>query len=350
MGQFFKQTFASCLGTLLGLLVFSTLGVGGLAFLLLSLLISSDSSSVKEKSVLVFNLATNISDAPPSSSLADSLTSESSTTLNLRQVIAAIEKATLDDNIVGLLLYGRDNIGEYGYATLTEVRQALANFRQSGKKIIAYDMEWTEKEYYLASVAEKVIINPVGRMEINGLSSQQTFFADALEKYGVGVQVVKVGSFKGAVEPYTRQDLSVQNRQQLQTLLDTIWSNYGATVAKSRNLTPQQVQTISDTQGILEATTAKEAGFVDEVAYLDRVIVLAKELTGEAKNKTNEEESSGSFSQISLANYASSLDEKEEEDSSNQIAIVYAEGTIVEGQGNRGEIGGDKLAKELRKL
>jgi protease-4 len=108
------------------------------------------------------------------------------------------------------------------------------------------------------------------------------------------------------------------------------------------------VQTISDTQGILEATTAKEAGFVDEVAYSDWVIALAKELTGEAKNKTNEEENSGSFSQISLANYASSLDEKE--DSSNQIAIVYAEGTIVDGQGDRGEIGGDKLAKELRKL
>ena len=349
MGQFFKQTFASCLGTLLGLLVFSSLGVGGLAFLLLSFLNSSDSSLVKEKSVLVFNLATNISDAPPSSSLADSLTSESRTTLNLRQVIAAIEKAALDDNIVGLLLYGRGTVGEYGYATLTEVRQALAKFRQSGKKIIAYDVEWTEKEYYLASVAEKVIINPVGRMEINGLSSQQTFFADALEKYGVGVQVVKVGSFKGAVEPYTRQDLSVQNRQQLQTLLDTIWSNYSATVAKSRNLTPQQVQTISDTQGILEATTAKKAGFVDEVAHLDRVIVLAKELTREAKNKTNEEENSGSFSQISLANYASSLAD-EGGDSSDQIAIVYAEGTIVDGQGDRGEIGGDKLAKELRKL
>ncbi|NCQ99072.1 MAG: signal peptide peptidase SppA [Microcystis aeruginosa L211-101] len=349
MGQFFKQTFASCLGTLLGLLVFSSLGVGGLAFLLLSFLISSDSSSVKEKSVLVFNLATNISDAPPSSSLADSLTSESRITLNLRQVIAAIEKAALDDSIVGLLLYGRGTVGEYGYATLTEVRQALAKFRQSGKKIIAYDVEWTEKEYYLASVAEKVIINPVGRMEINGLSSQQTFFADALEKYGVGVQVVKVGSFKGAVEPYTRQDLSVQNRQQLQTLLDTIWSNYSATVAKSRNLTPQQVQTISDTQGILEATTAKKAGFVDEVAHLDRVIALAKDLTGEAKNKTNQEETSGSFSQISLANYASSLDD-EGGDSSDQIAIVYAEGTIVDGQGDRGEIGGDKLAKELRKL
>lgn len=349
MRQFFKQTFASCLGTLLGLLVFSSLGVGGLAFLLLSLLISSDSSSVKEKSVLVFNLATNISDAPPSSSLADSLTGESRTTLNLRQVIAAIEKAALDDSIVGLLLYGRGTVGEYGYATLTEVRQALTKFRQSGKKIIAYDVEWTEKEYYLASVAEKVIINPVGRMEINGLSSQQTFFADALEKYGVGVQVVKVGSFKGAVEPYTRQDLSVQNRQQLQTLLDTIWSNYSSTVAESRNLNPQQVQTISDTQGILEATRAKKAGFVDEVAYLDRVIVLAKELTGEAKNKTNEEGNSGSFSQISLANYASSLAD-EGGDSSNQIAIVYAEGTIVDGQGDRGEIGGDKLAKELRKL
>jgi protease IV len=349
MGQFLKQTFASCLGTLLGLLAFLSLGVGGLAFLLLSSLNSSDSSAVKEKSVLVFNLSTNISDAPPSSSLADALGGQSTTTLNLRQVIGAIEKAALDDNIVGLLLYGRSTVGDYGYATLTEVRQALEKFRQSGKKIIAYDMEWTEKEYYLASVAEKVIINPVGRMEINGLSSQQTFFADALQKYGVGVQVVKVGSFKGAVEPYTRQDLSLQNRQQLQTLLDTIWSNYSATVGKSRNLNSQQVQTISNSQGILEAATAKQAGFVDEVAYLDRVISLAKELTGEKEKPTDEKDNSSSFSQVSLEIYAGSLTD-EAQDSTNQIAIVYAEGTIVEGQGDRGEIGGDKLAKELRKL
>jgi protease IV len=349
MGQFLKQTFASCLGTLLGLLAFLSLGVGGLAFLLLSSLNSSDSSAVKEKSVLVFNLSTNISDAPPSSSLADALGGQSTTTLNLRQVIGAIEKAALDDNIVGLLLYGRSTVGDYGYATLTEVRQALEKFRQSGKKIIAYDMEWTEKEYYLASVAEKVIINPVGRMEINGLSSQQTFFADALQKYGVGVQVVKVGSFKGAVEPYTRQDLSLQNRQQLQTLLDTIWSNYSATVGKSRNLNSQQVQTISNSQGILEAATAKQAGFVDEVAYLDRVISLAKELTGEKEKPTDEKDNSSSFSQVSLETYAGYLTD-EAQDSTNQIAIVYAEGTIVEGQGDRGEIGGDKLAKELRKL
>jgi protease IV len=349
MGQFFKQTFASCLGTLAGLLVFLGLGVGGLAFLLLSSLTSSDSSQVKEKSLLVFNLSTNISDAPPSSSLADSLGGQSTDKLTLRQVIAAIEKATLDDNIVGLLLYGRSSVGDYGYATLAEVHQALEKFRQSGKKIIAYDMEWTEKEYYLASIAEKVIINPVGRMEMNGLSSQQTFFADALQKYGVGIQVVKVGSFKGAVEPYTRQDLSSQNRQQIQTLIDEIWSNYRLKVGKNRNLTPQKVQIISNNQGTLEAETAKKEGFVDELAYLDRVITLARELTGEKEKETSEDDSFNSFSQVSLESYAGSLT-LDEQNSTNQIAIVYAEGTIVEGQGDRGEIGGDKLAKELRKL
>jgi protease-4 len=349
MGQFLKQTFASCLGTLAGLLVFLGVGAGGLTFLLLSSLNSGDSSQVKEKSVLVFDLSTNIDDAPASSSLADALSGQSTDKLTLRRVIAAIEQAALDDNIVGLLLYGRDSLGDYGYATLSEVRQALEKFRQSGKKIIAYDMEWTEKEYYLGSIAQTIIINPVGRMEINGLSSQPIFFAEALQKYGVGVQVVKVGSFKGAVEPYTRQDLSSKNRQQIQTLLDTIWSNYRATVAKSRNLTPQQVQTISDNQGILEAQTAKQAGFVNEVAYLDRVIALAKELTGEKEKQESKDGNFNSFSQVSLESYVSSLTD-EEQDSDNQIAIVYAEGAIVEGQGDRGEIGGDRMAKELRKL
>lgn len=349
MGQFLKQTFASCLGTLAGLLVFLGLGAGGLAFLLLSSLNSSDNSQVKEKSLLVFNLSTNIGDAPASSSLADALSGQSTEKLTLRQVIAAIEKAALDDNIVGLLLYGRDSLGDYGYATLGEVRQALDKFRQSGKKIIAYDMEWTEKEYYLASIAQTIIINPVGRMEINGLSAQPMFFAEALRKYGVGVQVVKVGSFKGAVEPYTRQDLSDKNRQQIQTLLDTVWSNYRTTVSKSLDLTPQQVQTISNNQGILEAQTAKQAGFVNEVAYLDRVIALAKELTGEKEKQDSQDGNLSSFSQVSLENYVSSLTD-EEQDNDNQIAIVYAEGAIVEGQGDRGEIGGDRMAKELRKL
>jgi protease-4 len=349
MGQFFKQTFASCLGTLAGLIVFAGLGAGGLAIFLFSLLGSGNSSSVDDKSILIFNLSTNISDKPPSASVKEVLSDQSGGKLTLRQVIGAIEKATEDPKIVGLFLYGRGTVGDYGYATLAEVRQALETFRQAGKKIIAYDMNWTEKEYYLGSIATKVMLNPVGEMEMNGLNSQHTFFSGALEKYGVGVQVVKVGAFKGAVEPYTRQELSPQNRQQIQRFLDNIWSNYKAIVARSRDLTPEKVQMIADTQGLLNAESAKKAGLVDEVAYFDQVIDELRNLTGEKGIEKKQEDPVASFRQVSLENYAGSATETTG-DSAHKIAIVYAEGSIVDGQGEMGEVGGDRYAKELRKL
>ncbi|MEG3436312.1 signal peptide peptidase SppA [Pannus brasiliensis CCIBt3594] len=349
MGQFFRRMGASCLGTLMGILLATGVSVVGSVILLNLLFGASETASVEDKSILVFNLSTDIKDTPPSSSLADALGSSNSQALTLRQVIGAIERASEDPKIVGLFLYGRGSAGNYGYATLAEVRKALDTFRASGKKIIAYDVDWTEKEYYLGSIASKVTINPVGLMEMNGLSSQGTFFAGALEKYGVGVQVVKVGSFKGAVEPYTRTDFSPPNRQQIQTVLDNVWSNYKSTVAASRQVTPEQLQSIADTKGTLDGEAAKKAGLVDDVAYFDQVIAQLRDLTGEKESDENPSDDFRSFRQVSVEDYAGSATATKE-DSANKIAIVYAEGSIVDGAGDTTNIGGDRYAKELRKL
>lgn len=344
MGQFFKQFFTSCLGTLAGLILFVSLGTGGLFVLLLASLGQNNNVAVKDKSILVFDLSTTITDTNSQSTLSQSL-QENGQRLTLRQVIQAIETATEDDKIVGLFLYGRSTTGSYGYATLAEIREVLKKFQQAGKKIIAYDGDWSEKEYYLGSMANKVIINPMGTIEINGLSSEQLFLAGALEKYGIGVQVIRVGSYKAAAEPYIRKNLSPENRQQIQVLLDNIWTNFLGVVAANRKVTPQALQKIVDSKGILGANEAQQVRLVDQVAYLDEVITELKQLTGQ-KDEENIQ-TNQSFRQVSLETYA---DVEPIASSKNQIAILYAEGTIVDGQGDTGEIGGDYYAKEIRKL
>ena len=143
---------------------------------------------------------------------------------------------------MGIYLDGTHSsaVSSIGYASLKEIRQALQKFRASGKKILAYGNDWGKREYYLTSVANDIVINPLGMMEVNGLSSQSTFFAGALQKYGIGVQVVRVGKFKGAVEPFILGKFSPENRLQTQKLLDDVWQEWRKTVGESRKITPEK--------------------------------------------------------------------------------------------------------------
>ena len=351
MRNFLKQTFASIIGTLLGLLIFIGLGTTGILLLLIIFAARDTGPQVQENSLLVFDLSLNITDAQPSSgtsaALQSALSGQESNTVTLRTVLDTLEKARRDRRIIGVYLDGsRSTAGSTtGYATLKEVRRSLEQFRASGKKVVAYKNDWGKREYYLSSVADTITINPLGAMEINGLSNQSLFFAGALEKYGVGAQVVRVGRFKSAVEPFLRQDLSPENRQQLQKLLSDVWGEWRAAVGKSRKLNPQQLQAIADNQAVLLADQAQQQGLVDQVAYFDQVIEQLKQLTGE--NKQN-----NSFRQISLARYAQVPGRSlgVERNSQNQIAVVYAEGNIVDGQGGVGQVGGDRFARILRQL
>ncbi|MBN8561762.1 MAG: signal peptide peptidase SppA [Leptolyngbya sp. UWPOB_LEPTO1] len=347
MRDFLKHTLA----TVLGLFIFLGISVGGLLLLLISIsmMAARDSApTVRDKSVLVFDLSQTITDAPASAStrdvLNDAIAGNRPNVIGLRSVLDAINEAAKDDRIVGLYLNGGNNPNTTGYATLREVRSALERFKQSGKRIYAYDVDWQEREYYLGSTADTIAMNPIGGLEMNGLSSEGVFFAQALQRFGVGVQVTRVGKYKSAVEPFLQNRRSPADRQQTQKLLSDIWTEILGTTSKARKLTPRQLQAITNRAGLLDPQEAVKQKLVDRVAYFDEVIADLKKITGQ-------DDDTKSFRQISVRNYARVAESNRNDRSSrNQIAVVYAEGEIVNGQGATGQIGGDRLARQLREL
>lgn len=346
MRQFLKQTFASTIGSIVGLIIFLGLGTTGLLMIFIAAVSQEDDiQGIKEQSVLVFDLSTQIRDSKPPANLAQAVSGQKRQIITLRRVLQSLDKATKDDRIKALFLDGRKGGSANGYATMAEVRAALAKFQAAGKKIIAYDVTLSEREYYLASLADEVIINPMGMMELNGLSSKQMFFKGALEKYGVGVQVIRVGDYKSAVEPYLRDDFSEANRQQTKALLGDLWSKFLNTVADSRDLQAEQLQALVDSKGYLEPQEAEQAGLIDQVGYYDHVATKLRELTGE----TPETES---FRQVDLGTYADRMlpPTALASNATEKIAVVYAEGAIVGGMGSIETIGSDRFAEEFREL
>ena len=344
MSQFFKQTFASIIGSFIGLCLFLTLGASSLVFMLFAAVSPKEEPRVDNKSILVFDLSTDVRDSQPPANLGQAISGKKRETMTLRRVLQSIEKATNDDRIVGLFLDGRRGGGGGGYANMAEVRTALEKFRAKGKKIIAYDVTLSEREYYLTSLADEVILNPMGIMELNGLSSKQMFFKGALEKYGVGVQVVRVGDYKAAVEPYTRTNLSEENRQQTQALLTDLWDKFLSTVGNSRDLAVADLQKLADKEGFVDPKQAEKMGLIDRVGYYDNAVRKLQELTGESDEKPE-------FRHITLKTYAErTISPIEAAISENKIAIVYAEGAIVGGKGTIETIGSDRFAEEFREL
>ena len=351
MKDFLKYTCASLLGTFLGLLLLSGVGLGGLVLLIAVAASSSKDSGpqVKDKSVLVLDLSLNITDSKPnrstSAAIQDVLSDESGDAVTLRTVLDAIESAKKDPKIVGIYLEGSSDSSSSGFANLKEVRSALQRFRDTKKPIFAYQMDWNERDYYLGSVANTIAVNPYGSVEINGFSSQSMFLTGALEKYGVGVQVTRVGKYKSAVEPFLLKKMSPENRQQTQKLLGDIWGEYLKTVGPNRKLTVPQLQAVADNGGTLMADEALKSKLVDKVVYFDEIATELKKLTGtDRENK--------SFKQISLKNYARVAEDNNSTraNKKNQIAVLYAEGEIVDGEGGPTQVGGDRIALEMRKI
>jgi protease IV len=343
MRDFFKNVLA----TFVGLFLFLTLGIAGLTAFLVAIAASSSDTepTVQASSVLTLDLSQPITDSNPAASprevIGSALRGEGeSDAIPLRSVVESLEQAAKDDRIVGLYLNG--SVQGTGFATLREIRQALETFRASGKPIYAYDaVSWQEKDYYLTSVANHIMLHPTGLLEINGLGFQTPFFARALQKYGIGVQVLRVGKYKSAVEPYLLSGNSPENREQTQKWLTDLWSEFLSAASKSRKLTPQKLQAIADKDGILLSAQAKSAGLVDKIAHEDEVVAELQKLTGE-------DEDTHSFRQIDLTDYAQTLEAGKT--SKNRIAVVYAEGDIVSGRGGSQSIGGDRFAELLRDL
>ncbi|MGK7927550.1 MAG: signal peptide peptidase SppA [Spirulina sp.] len=340
--QFLKQVFASLLGTFLALVIFSIFGVSTFAIILVASLAGEEAPRVKDKSVLTFDLSAKIQDTVPIEALTENFAEGEGKTLSLHRAVQAIEAAAKDDRIVALLLDGSGGNGGTGYANLQALRRALAKFRAADKKIIAYDVTWGEREYYLASVANEILLNPRGAIELNGLGVQQLFLTGALEKFGIGMQVVRVGKYKAAIEPYTQQQFSPENREQLENWLGDMWGEFLQVVGKAREITPEKLQNLVATQGLFLPRDAISAELADELAYFDEVEKKLRELTGQSQKKKG-------FRQIDLGTYAA-IGRQETRSSNQKVGVLYAGGLVVYGEGTREQIGSDRLARQLRKL
>ncbi|AFZ43645.1 signal peptide peptidase SppA, 67K type [Halothece sp. PCC 7418] len=344
MRNFFKQLVATLVGSFLGLVLFSIVGTTSLFVLLLLVGNRAQEPQLTSDSILVFDLSKPIQDTNPPLSFAESLLEDEVRPLTVQKVLDSLDKAETDNKIKGILLDGSKGQNATGYAVLKEIRQGLADFKASGKKVIAYDLTLSEREYYLASVADEIILNPLGNLEINGLRSEQTFFAGAFEKYGIGIQIVRVGEYKSAVEPFIRQDFSQENREQTTALLEDLWGEFLSSVGEARNISVADLQQIVDQEGLLLAKQAQELGLVDRIAHEDEVNKQLESLSGNAE----EEEA---FPNISIARYSEVKKEDAAETiSDNKIAVLYAQGSIVNGEGALDNIGSDRVSQQIRKL
>ncbi len=339
MKDFLKTFFA----VVLALCAFTGIAV----VLVIGFLAAAGSSSAKPempaKAMLVFNLGANIPDHvrddDPQAALRRAF-GGGGREVGLDDVLAALRHAADDDRIVGVYLTGNLQPQGYGagFGALQEIRRALEQVAAK-KPVIAYDMSFAKRDYYLASVG-KVYLNPAGEVEVNGLASEPMFYGDAFQKYGVQVQVTRVGKFKSAVEPFILDKMSPENRQQVQALLDDVWGEWKTDVAKSRATTPDALQALADTKGILDGEEATAAGLIDGERPFDAMLAELKQISGGGDR-------SSAFAQVDLADYADQLPATS---AKAKVAVVYAEGEIVDGDGQPGQIGGDALARELRRL
>ncbi len=348
-----KGFFQSLLGSLLAF----TLICFGAAFTLILVLVimvsvaESPIVEVETNSVLVLDLNTNIQDAPPLSNfeavLQEALSGQAQPTTHLLQVVQSIQLAASDEAISALLLHGSLQARNYGsgLAAVSEVREAIQAFKRSGKPVYAYLVSPTQKDYYLQSVADEVWIHPFGTVSLNGLASTAPFLGSALEKYGIGVQTTRVGDYKSAVELFTRSSMSDADRQQMTTLLNDLWHSLLAEVSNERGIEFQTLNQLSAQEAFFTADTALNVDLVDRIGYLDEIIQQLSETHAPAERKNT-------FRQIDLMDYAyaNGLDLSTSVKTGERIAVVYAEGDIVDGGKYPGYVGGDWLAEELRRL
>lgn len=362
MRQFLKYTLASLTGSILFFLLLGfllTIGAVGLVGALVAgLARGGGEPSVERDSILVYDLATLVPDSPatvgPGSVI---IGGPPSPQVALRRAVLAIEAAATDNRIAGLYLKSSPAGLGAGLANQQEIQQAIARFKDSGKPVLAYGISWSEREYALASLADTVYLNPFGEVEMNGFYAETLYQAEALEKLGIGVQVTRVGRYKSAVEPFTSNTMSPEEREQTQRLLQDLWQGLITDTAQGRELQPQQLQTIANTEGLLFGSTAQTQNLVDTLAYEDEVIVALREITGQRPEPRNNADQAHSFRQIGLPQYAQVVeDDWATRNSRNQIAVVYAEGPIVmDGSGDddtmpTGVIAGNALARQLRRL
>lgn len=324
MKQFLKFTLATIVGiiitTLLGILILFGI-VGAIAG-------SKESvTELKPNSVYEIKLEGNLidrsEDDPFSAALAEAMGTSSEKTMGLDDLLANIEKAKNDANIVGIYLNGGSLSG--GFASFKEIRNALLDFKKAGKFIVAYADNYSQKDYYLVSVANKILINPQGMLELKGLSAQTMFFKNTLDKLGIEMQIVKVGTYKSAVEPLITTKMSDANREQVTVYMGSIWKTFLTEVSAARKISVEKLNAYADEMMMFQPTEkAKQYGLVDGLAYTNEADSILKTFV-----KGLEKDKDVTFVKHSAM---TKLPDTSKYDK-NKVAVIYAVGEITDADG-----------------
>ena len=342
MKDFLKVMIASALGFLIAQIIISIIamvmfiGAAGSVFSSMS----SEKFLLQDNSVL--NLRRNatilqrVAEPDPFTSL---LSSQYPSSMGLNDIVSAIRKAKNNDNIKGIYLDSRSLSASM--ATLAEIRSELNNFKENGKFIVAYADTYTQGGYYLASVADKISINPQGMLDLHGLSSTPIFFKDALDKLGIDMQIFKVGTYKSAVEPFTQNEMSEANREQVSSYLNDAWSFMRSDLAMSRSLTDEQIDNLANEMPMLQSTEyLLSANLVDTLLYEAEMKNYLRELLDIDDDKKIPSATVANMKSVKTKNVLKT---------ENTVAILYANGNITSGTGSSG-IQDKYLVNEIEKL
>lgn len=338
-----KDFIKNVLATMVGMFgFFIVMGVIGMMSIIGMIASGNAAQNVEKNSVFVLNLSGTISEQGSENPLS-MFTGDNSLNSGLNDILSSIKKAKANDDIKGI--YIEAGALAANYATLQEIRNALADFRKSGKWIVAYGDFYTQGAYYVASVADKVYINPKGAIDWHGIGAQTMFYKDFMAKFGVKWEVVKVGTFKSATETFTEEKMSDANRLQTQTFIDGTWRNVCNAVSKSRGISVDSLNSYADSYLALQATeTLVKAKMVDGMMYGDQVKDAVKKIMKLEKDD---------IAQLTLNDMLNVKDGKVE---GSEIAVYYAEGDIVQDPkaatmfGNNNYIASRKVCKDLEDL
>jgi len=335
MKQFLKFTLAAAAGLMLGvfsiIIIFSIVAASG----------GSKEVQLDEPHVLRLELNGAIQDRVEEMPFdLSEITGQDVNILGLNDMLANIKKAKTDENIKGI--YIEMGMLSAGFATREEIRNALLDFKESGKFITTYSEIYTQGSYYLASVADYICMYPEGGMELKGLNSTVPFFTNALKKMGIEPQVIRHGKFKSAVEPFMLTEMSDENREQIETYMGSIWEHFLKNVASDRELTRDRLNEMAENLEIQTTKDAVELGLVDSLFYRDQFQNHLANLM--------EQENYDDVNFISLKKYNKVKNENARDKfKKEKVAVIYAQGEIQSGEGSETVIGSERISKAIRK-
>lgn len=303
---------------------------------------TKDEVSINKKSVLVLKLNTPIAERSTENPFAGMAFAGlgNLNNLGLDDILKNIKKAGRDEKIKGIYL----DLSDFpsGMSTLEDIRNALLEFKKTGKFIISYGEVYSQKAYYLATVADKIYLNPEGDLMLKGMAGELVFFKGTLEKLGIDAQIIRHGKYKAAVEPFMLDKMSPENRAQTQAYVNALWGQMVKGMAEARKISPEEINAMADHLMIEQPKDALARKLVDSLSYKDGILDVLRKKLGIAKDEE--------IHSVSITKYNDVFVREESKGSiKDKIAVIYAYGEVVDGEGEQNNIGGERISRAIRK-